>query len=87
MKKLSIGILWVLLSAAGPCVQAADSALAPADLRCEYSREPLGVDTPNPRLSWKLETSAPALRGQKQSAYRVLVASSLETLRQNQGDV
>ena len=87
MKKLSIGILWVLLSAAGPCVQAADSALAPADLRCEYTRNPLGVDTLKPRLSWKLETSAPAPRGQKQSAYRLLVASSLEILRQNQGDL
>ena len=87
MKKLFNGILWVLLSVAAPYVSAAESALAPADLRCEYTRNPLGVDTLKPRLSWKLEVANPAPRGQKQSAYRVLAASSLETLRQNQGDV
>ena len=28
----------------------------PADLRCEYLGNPLGIDTLRPRLSWKLET-------------------------------
>ena len=30
------------------------TGLAVADLRCEYLTDPLGIDTPNPRFSWKL---------------------------------
>lgn len=58
--------------------------LTPADLRCEYLVNPLGVDVVKPRLSWKLESSQ---RGQKQTAYHVLVASSLEKLDGNVGDL
>jgi alpha-L-rhamnosidase len=59
-------------------------ALRPTDLRCEYLANPLGIDVPEPRLSWKLESS---IRGQKQTAYRVLVASSPEKLKSNIGDL
>ena len=41
------------------------------DLRCEYRTNPLGIDEPSPRLSWKLETPR---RGAKQTAYQVRVA-------------
>ena len=35
----------------------ADAAeLRPADLRCEYLQNPLGIDVLQPRLSWKLES-------------------------------
>ncbi|MBP7049737.1 MAG: family 78 glycoside hydrolase catalytic domain [Phycisphaerae bacterium] len=54
------------------------------DLRCEYLRDPLGVDTPKPRLSWVFESLE---RGQKQSAYRILVAQSEEKLDADQGDL
>jgi alpha-L-rhamnosidase len=47
-------------------------------LRCEYRRNPLGVGARSPRLSWVLESEG---RGQKQSAYQVLVAGSEEDLR------
>lgn len=53
-------------------------------LRCEYLTDPLGIDVVNPRLSWKIEAEE---RGQKQAAYRVLVASSPELLKKNQGDL
>lgn len=42
-------------------------------LRCEYLDNPPGIDTPQPRLSWVLTSGE---RGQKQSAYQILVASS-----------
>jgi len=58
--------------------------LSPADLRCEYLENPLGIDMPKPRLSWKLDSS---IRGQKQTAYRILVASSPEKLKSNIGDL
>jgi len=30
--------------------------LTPSDLRCEYQKEPLEIDTPEPRLSWVLQS-------------------------------
>lgn len=53
-------------------------------LRCEYRTEPLGVDTPSPELSWIVTSNE---RGQKQTAYRVLVASSPELLADDQADL
>jgi alpha-L-rhamnosidase len=47
-------------------------------LKCEHRRNPLGVDTACPRLSWVLDSDE---RGQKQSAYQILVAGSEEDLR------
>jgi len=53
-------------------------------LRCEYRDQPLGIDHPAPRLSWTLESS---VRGQKQTAYRVLVARSIRALQAGRGDL
>ncbi len=47
------------------------------DLRCEYRKNPLGIDIIYPRLSWRLETDR---KGAKQSAYQVLVATTPEKL-------
>lgn len=52
------------------------------DLRCEYLLNPLGIDSTQPRLSWRLESP---LRGEKQSAYQVLVADSEQALNADQG--
>jgi alpha-L-rhamnosidase len=54
-----------------------------AHLTCEYAADPLGLDTPAPRLSWQLE---PGPRGALQAAYQILVASSNETLAADRGD-
>ncbi|MHC4295774.1 MAG: family 78 glycoside hydrolase catalytic domain [Planctomycetota bacterium] len=59
-------------------------SICPDRLRCEYQDQPLGIDHPAPRLSWTLES---AVRGQKQTAYRVLVAGSLKALRAGRGDL
>ena len=55
-----------------------------ADLRCDYAVNPLGVDSANPRLFWKLESNA---RGQRQSAYQILGASSAKNLAHDKGDL
>ncbi len=52
-------------------------------LRCEYLKDPLGMDVVRPRLGWVLESDT---RGQKQTAYQILVASSPEALKNDQGD-
>jgi len=58
--------------------------LTPTELRCEYTSDPLGVDVANPRLFWKLESN---IRSQRQSAYQILVGSSLENLAREKGDL
>ncbi len=72
-----VTVLWVLT----PLVSA---ALTPAKLRTEYLENPLGLDAPQPRLSW-IVTSAQ--RGAKQTGYQILAASSEATLRADRGDV
>ncbi len=54
------------------------------NLRCEYLKNPLGIDVSQPRLSWVMESKQ---RGQKQTAYRLLVASSSKKLKDNIGDL
>lgn len=45
------------------------------ELLCEYRKNPLGIDNTNPRLSWKI-TEFNNTRGQKQTAYQILVSSN-----------
>lgn len=59
----------------------------PVELRCEYRVNPLGIDVTAPRLSWQLSVADATARGVKQSAYRVLVASSEQQLAGNTGDL
>ncbi|HAS84247.1 MAG TPA: hypothetical protein DCS43_16615 [Verrucomicrobia bacterium] len=49
-----------------------DDMLTVNDLRCEYLANPLGVDTPEPRFSWKLVDSC-RTHGQRQTAWQVVV--------------
>ena len=57
------------------------------DLRCEYLTDPLGIDVPQPRLSWKLVAVDPQARGQKQTAYQIVVASTMALLDSGQPDL
>lgn len=59
-------------------------ALECIELRCEYRTSPLGIDEAKPRLGWQI---ASELRGQKQTAYRILVASTEEKLAAEMGDL
>ncbi len=74
----------VILTACSAFVTGAE--LVPADLRCEYLKNPLGIDVVKPRLSWRIEADKEA-RGVRQTACRILVASSEELLAQDQGDL
>ncbi len=66
---------------------AAASSLVPGRLRCESLRDPLGVDMPHPRLSWIVEAATPGERGLRQSAYQVIVSSTLARLQRNDADL
>ena len=65
----------------GPVWAGAD--IVPTGLRCEYQKNPLSIDAAKPRLSWISESSR---RGQKQTGYRILVASSPDILSNDVGD-
>ena len=54
------------------------------DLRCEYLVDPLGIDAVKARLSWVIQSER---RGERQSAYQILAASTPELLAQDQGDL
>lgn len=69
---------WIFQTACA--VSAASGALVPVDLRCEYARNPLGIDVPEPRLSWRLASTASDARGQHQTAYEISAASTTESL-------
>jgi hypothetical protein len=60
------------------------ATLSVGRLRTEYRLDPIGIDATKPRLDWLLESEA---RAQRQSAYRVLVASTAELLAAGNGDL
>ncbi len=60
------------------------SRLAVEHLRCEYRENPLGIESAQPRLSWWLRSD---VRGQRQAAYQVLVASAPDVLARGEGDL
>ncbi|WP_298495924.1 family 78 glycoside hydrolase catalytic domain [uncultured Algibacter sp.] len=81
---ISIGLIWTLCIFS--CKPNNSEILEVNDLRCEYRINPLGIDNNSPRLSWKL-IDLYQKRGQKQTAFQILVASSLENLNNHIGDV
>lgn len=60
--------------------------ILPAELRCEYLAEPRGIDEVKPRLSWLLEVKDKT-RGQKQTAYEILVSTSEKKLGADEADL
>ena|ERR1035437_6905998 len=86
---LSAVLLAVVFGIVATTNQAATAraVVSPVDMRCEYLKNPLGIDVAQPRLNWRLESAKPSVRGQRQTAYQVLVASSEKVLRADQGDL
>ena len=65
---------------------AAEAGVEPHALRVEHLRAPVGLDVERPRLSWSLRAPE-AARGQRQTAYRIVVASTPERLTPEAADV
>ncbi len=102
MKMLHFLVFAALCAGSLAAVGAEKSALLPVFLRCESHQNPLATDVAKPGLSWVLREGGeatvepdgeiPALdtaqpRGQRQTAYRILVASSEQLLAADQGDL
>ncbi|QEC77539.1 family 78 glycoside hydrolase catalytic domain [Mucilaginibacter ginsenosidivorax] len=58
--------------------------IAVSALRCEYRDTPVGINTPNPQLSWLLLSNA---QNVNQTAYRILVADDPLLLQKNDGNI
>ena len=79
MKRLTTSIMALVITGLNSF-----SGTSVSHLRCEYVVNPEGIDERTPRLSWVMESEA---RGQKQTAYRVLVASTREPVDQQKVDI
>ncbi len=89
---LACGILAVAMgTAAGQDAPAAGSKTAritPDFLRCEYRVDPMGIGETRPRLSWILEPPREEKpRGLRQTAYRILAASTQADLVEDKADL
>ncbi len=75
-------------AAASPALEmkpaAADEPTTVGRLRCENRDNPVGIDAGWPRLSWWMQST---VRGQQQTAYRVLAASSESKIQSGEGDL
>ncbi len=80
MNRLKYILMLGVLLLAGVC----SAAVAVKNLRCEYLVNPLGIDAISPRFSWVLFSNQ---RGEKQTAYQILVASSVKLINADAGDI
>ena len=79
MRSIFSPFLAVVLS-----VASVSATVTVTTLRCEYAENPVGIDSPQPRLGWVLESKQ---RAQRQTAYQVLVATSDELLKPGKADL
>lgn len=64
--------------------QSGNDVITLENLRCEYLIDPLGIDVEKPRLSLVIKSTR---RGERQTAYQILAASTPELLARDQGDL
>ncbi|MFM9908135.1 MAG: family 78 glycoside hydrolase catalytic domain [Chitinophagaceae bacterium] len=76
-------VLIIILVAGLHTVTIAGGPLQPAALTCEYIRNPLGIDTRVPRLSWNFTASK---NNQFQSAYEIIVSDNFDDIQQGKGN-
>lgn len=79
-------VLAVMLMASRTVLARGQGDLLIAGLRCEGRTAPLGVEALHPKLSWRLEART-GLRGVRQTAYRVLAATTPERLTERDADL
>ncbi|QDH81299.1 Bacterial alpha-L-rhamnosidase [Echinicola soli] len=82
--KLHMLLIAILISLVHTGNALGNGKITPDYLRCEYKVNPLGIDVKKPRLSWELYSDQ---ANQHQSAYQIMVASSLEKLNKGQADL
>lgn len=76
-KTICLFFLFLLMNVAGYCQ-------APVNLKCEHLVDPLGIDVPEPRLSWQLNGSG---HNVAQTAYQIEIATDANALTQGKATV
>ncbi|OQP59278.1 alpha-rhamnosidase [Niastella vici] len=61
----------------------AQPVCVPTELRCEHLVNPLGIDAPQPRLTWQLQD---ARKGARQTAYQVIVGTDSLAVSKGNGN-
>ena len=84
MRFFSIAMAWMILFGTAAAAASPQSSLSVGRLQCEAVDAPLAVDSSHPRLGWKLTSG---VRGGRQTAYQILVASSMDALDRGTGDL
>ena len=83
-KFIKIFLCLLILGTSVPIVKGqTKQQLIVTDLRSDYRQNPIGIDI-SPLLSWKIEASQ---RGTLQTAYQIIVSTSLEKLNTDNGDI
>jgi len=62
----------------------AQQTLIPKELQCEYLNNPIGIDSPHPRLTWKIIDPR---QGSKQSAFQIFIATDSNVLNNQKSEV
>ncbi len=83
MNKITIPLSVLLFVLIVCCSSNNNGLVYPINLRCENLANPIAIDKAAPLLSWNMKSEK---RGQKQSAYQIIVSDSKEKLNKNNGD-
>ena len=77
-------LIFVALLCSSGCNKSDSSHHIAGNLKCEYMKNPIGLDTPKPRFTWQMydETS-----GAKQKAYQLLVGKDSASLSKGKADI
>lgn len=83
MKKIILHTFILIASLCFSLAQA-QNKISVTNLQCEMLNNPEGIDVLKPRLSWQIQSD---VNDVKQTAYQILVASTLENLNANKADL
>jgi len=83
MKKIILHTFILIVSLCFSLAKA-QSKISVSNLQCEMLNNPEGIDVLKPRLSWQIKAD---VNDVKQTAYQILVASTLENLNANKADL
>ncbi|MDA6068298.1 glycoside hydrolase family 78 protein [Flavobacterium sp. AC] len=83
MKRFFLHTTFIILTLISISAKA-QNKIGVTNLQCEMLSNPEGIDVVQPRLSWQINANVSDV---KQTAYQIIVSSTLENLNANKGDL
>ena len=87
LRESSAGLLVVFLLCFGVELGAQNVSATPVALKASHRVDPIGIEPNSLDFGWTLQALPEQVRGVHQSAYRILLASSAESLDGENGDI